>query len=127
MNIYTADNGFRISYRHQHQHQCVVSHAVGRIGDISNSNTDALRVVHIDMVITDAPCGDIKYASLAKREKCGVCDPSLMTHADALVSECQFNIRFRCRCLCDSWHYAEARRHLSEQNGLVLPASINRD
>src|SRR5258708_13451841 len=79
------------------------------------------------MVISDAPCGDIPYADLAKRKKSRICDLSLMTDADASVSECQFNIGFRYRCLCDSWHYAKAKRHLSEQNGLVLPASINCD
>src|SRR3981189_1575942 len=124
MNICTADDGFCISDRHQHQHQCVVSHAVGRIGDISNGNADALRVCHIDMVISNASCGDIHCAGLAKRKKSGVCDLSLMTDADASVSECQFNISFRYRCLCDSWLYAKARRHLSEQNGPALLASI---
>src|SRR5258708_36604853 len=79
------------------------------------------------MVISDAPCGDIRYAELAKRKKSGICDLSLMTDAYAPVSECQFNISLRYRCLCDSWHYAKARRHLSEQNGLVVPASINCD
>src|SRR5260370_36919335 len=127
MNICTADDGFCISHRHQHQHQCVVSHAVGRIGDISNSHADALRVFHIDMIISNASCGDIRYAELAKRKKSGICDLSFMADADAPVSECQFNISLRYRCLCDSWHYAKARRHLSEQNGLVVPASINCD
>src|SRR5258708_18709925 len=103
MNICTADDGFCISHRHQHQHQCVVSHTVGRIGDISNSNADALRVVHIDMVIANAPGGDILHTGLVKREKCGVCDLSLMTHTDASVPECQFNIGFGYRCLCGSW------------------------
>src|SRR5215468_7733495 len=127
VNICTADDGFRISHGHQDQHQRVVSHTVGRIGDVSNSNADALRVVHIDMVITNASCGDILHTGLAEREKCGDCDLSLMSHADASVPECQFNISFRYRCLCDGWHYAKARRHLPEQNGLVLPASINCD
>ena len=127
MNICTADDGSCISHRHQHQHQCVIGHAVGRIGDVFNGNADALRVLHIDMVISNASCGDVRYAGAAKREKSGICDLSLVADADASVSECQLNIGFRYRCLCDSWHYAKARRHLPEQNGLVLPASVNRD
>jgi hypothetical protein len=127
MNICTEDGGFCIPHRHQHQHQRIVSHAVRRVDDIFNGNAHALRVFYIDMVISDASCGDIRYAGLAKRKKSGICDLSFMADADASVSECQFNIGFRCRCLCDSWHYAKARRHLSEQNGLVLPASINCD
>jgi hypothetical protein len=52
---------------------------------------------------------------------------SFMANADASISKCQFNISFRYRSFCDSWHNATARRHLSEQNGLVRPASINCD
>src|SRR6202167_179747 len=115
MNICTEDCEFCISHGHQHQHQCVVSHAVRRIRDIPNSNADALRVAHVDMVIANASRGDILHAGLAEREKCGVCDLGLMVHADASVSECRFNIGFSYRCLCDGWYYAKARRHLSEQ------------
>src|SRR5260370_15976441 len=77
------------------------------------------------MVISSTSCGDIHYAGLAKRTKNGICDLSFMTDVDASIPECQFNIGFRYRCRCDSWHNAKARRHLSEQNGLVLLASIN--
>src|SRR5215469_7238802 len=127
MHVCTANDGLRVSHRHQHEHQCVVSYTVRRIGDISNGNADALRVLHIDMIITNASCRDILHAGLAECVKCGVCDLSLMTHADASVSECQFNVGLRYRCLSDGWPYAKARRHLSEQNGLVLPASIDCD
>src|SRR3982074_2863128 len=77
------------------------------------------------MVTSSTSCGDICYAGLAKRTKNGICDLSFMTDADASIPKCQFNIGFRYRCRCDSWHNAKARRHLSEQNGLVLPASIH--
>src|SRR5258705_440216 len=109
MNIRAADNGFCIPHGHQHQHQRVVGHAVGRIGDIFNGNADALRVFHIDMVISNAPRGDIRYVGLAKRKKGGVCDLSFMTDADASVSECQLNVGFGYRCLCDGWHYANGK------------------
>jgi hypothetical protein len=127
MNICTADNGFCISDRHQHQHYCVISHAGRRISDIFNGNANALRITRIDMVISNASSGDIRYAGLTKRKNSGVCDLTPVTDADASVSECQFSIGFRYCCPCDSWHNAKARRHLSEQNGLVLPASINGD
>src|SRR4030081_2766396 len=125
MSICTEDDGFRIAHRHQHQHQRVVSHAVGRIGDVSNSDADTLRVFHIDVVISNASCGDVLHTGSAKCEKSWICDLSLMANADASVSECQFSIGFRYRCLGDGWLYAKARRHLPEHNGLVLAASIN--
>src|SRR3984893_8618635 len=105
MSICTAEDGFRIAYRHQHQHQCVVSHAVGRIGDISNGNADTLRVFHIDMVKSNASCGDIFHTGSAKCEKGGIGDLSLMANADASGSECQVNIGFRYLCLGDGWQY----------------------
>jgi hypothetical protein len=102
-----------------------ISHAIGRISDIFNGNANALRVFYINMVISNASCGDIHYTGLAKRKKNGIIYLSFMTDADASISKCQFNSNFRYRCICDSWRNAKARRHLSEQNSLVLPASIN--
>src|SRR6266545_6998197 len=127
MNVCTRDDGFRMSHRHQHQHQRVVSHAVGRVGDGFDGDADAFRVVHVDVVVSDASRGDVRYAGFAEREKRGVRDFRLVTDADASVPECQSNVAFRYRCLGDRWHDAKARRHLAEQGGLVLFAPIDRD
>src|SRR5947209_19661905 len=88
---------------------------------------ESLRVDKFDMVVYYASCGDILHAGLAKRENRGPCDPGLMAHADAPVPGGQLDISLGDRCLRDGWHDAEARRHLPEQNGLVLATSINRD
>src|SRR5882757_2494102 len=106
MSICAADDGFRISHGHQHQHQCVVSDAVRRIGNTLDGYADILCVFNVDMVVADASCGDVHYAGLAQCKKSGVRDKSLVTDADASVSECQVNICFGWRRLCDSWHDA---------------------
>ena len=126
MSLSTADGGFGMSNRHQHQHQRVVGDAVGRIGDVLNGRCPRSRAycrsiwlyptLLVEMYLTPA------WRSATKG---GAGDLRLVADADASIPGCQFNIGFRYRCLCDSWHDAEARRHLSEQGGLVRPASID--
>src|ERR1700730_8164673 len=79
------------------------------------------------MVQSNASGGDVRYAGSAERKKRGVRDMTLVTDADAPVSRRQLNVGLRYRCLRDGWHNAKAARHLLEMNGLVLPASINRN
>ena len=127
MSVRAADDGFRVPDRHQHQHQRVVGHAVGRIGDITDADADALRVVHVDVVVSDASRGDVPDAGPAERQQGGVRDPGFVADADAPVSGRQLDVGLGHRCLGDSRHNAEARRDLPEHSGLVRPASVDGD
>ena len=72
MSLSTADGGLGMAHRHQHQHQRVISHAVGRIGDILDGNAQALRVSHVDVVVANASRGDVPHACLAKGKESGL-------------------------------------------------------
>jgi hypothetical protein len=127
VQVGTADGFLGIPHRHQHEHQGVVGHAVGRIGDIPDADADAFRVRHVDVVVADAPRGEILHADPTERTQRRMADPGFVTHADAPVSAGQFGIgrgygRFR-----DGRYDAEAGCHLPEQGGLVRLASVNGD
>ena len=49
---------FDLAQRHEHQHDCVVGHALGRVGGVRHANPQLAGMLDVDVVVADRAGGD---------------------------------------------------------------------
>ncbi len=112
-------NGLEIPHSQEHQHQGVVGNTAGRVGNIPDGNPKAGRVLQINVVVPNAPSGEIANPDARKSPKHRRLNRSLVPNTDTPMPGSISHIAVTKGTLDKGDANPKPRGHLPNQDGLI--------